>query len=297
MNADGADLSAVAVILNHNDGVRALCTLRIFLECDKVRGVVVADNSQEKALTGAEPEFSGSRAIFIRVPNEGYAAGNDRGIEAAISTFGECGFIIIANPDIGIEPDAVAQCFEFLRGHGKYAAVSPRQRRADGSFNRITGWRERTVKGDLAYCSGLLARMLSMFHEAYPPDAWDAPFTDVDCIAGSFFVIRSEIFRKIGYFDRGTFLFYEEDIIGVKLREAGFKQAILNTCSYTHFEGVSGSTTMRKYLAMQKSRIYFHTHYGRCSPGGRVLLYLATAGGFCEQLLKSVLKYFNIIKK
>jgi N-acetylglucosaminyl-diphospho-decaprenol L-rhamnosyltransferase len=288
------DKGAVAVILNYNDSDRAMQTLRVFLDCVEVCGSVVVDNSPEPSLTGDEPEFSSGRAFFMRVPNEGYAAGNDRGIEAALSTFGESDFIIIANPDIGITPEAVGQCLEFLRGHTKYACVSPRQKRAEGTFNRISGWRKRTVKGDLAYSSGLLARTLGMFHEAYPDSAWETPYTDVDCIAGSFFVIRSQVFKEIGHFDRGTFLFYEEDIIGVKLARKGYRQAILNTCSYTHFEGVSGSTTIKKYLAMQKSRIYYHTRYGGCGAGGRTLLYIATAEGFCEQLLKSALKFFKI---
>ena len=47
---------------------------------------------------------------------------------------------------------------------------------------------------------------------------------DVENIAGSFFIARHDIFKAIGYFDENTFLFYEEDILGEKIKEKGISR-------------------------------------------------------------------------
>ena len=82
---------------------------------------------------------------------------------------------------------------------------------------------------------------------------------DVDCLAGSFFIIRNKVFEEIGFFDEKTFLYFEEDIIGKKISEKGYKVAVLNNCKFQHMEAVSVKRSMnylKKYRLLQKHQKY-----------------------------------------
>jgi N-acetylglucosaminyl-diphospho-decaprenol L-rhamnosyltransferase len=213
-----------------------------------------------------------------------------RAIEQAV---GIPDYFIISNPDIEVDASAVRECVAFLEQHEDYAVAAPHMMRPDGTCHHLAGWRERTFLCDLAYSSGILSRLIGMYRETYPEEHWKAEYSSVDCVTGSFFIIRGRVFSKLGYFDEGTFLFYEEDILGYRLKRLGYKEAVLNTCTFVHEEGVSAGQNVnyiKKYLMMQKSRLYFHQRYKRLNIFKYLILCLATCLGFFENLLKTIIK-------
>jgi GT2 family glycosyltransferase len=283
--------NVAAVVLNHGDNLNTLRLIRSFNEYVVVDKIAVVDNTEVGALTGDESELKSCKAIFFTAPNDGYARCNNFGIRKLTELFGELEFIIISNPDVDIAAGSIEKCTGFLRLHPQYAIAAPHMLRTDGSCHHLAGWRERSFLCDLAYSSGILSRMVGMYRETYPIMHWKTPFSDVDCVAGSFFVIRASIFKEIGYFDENTFLFYEEDIIGFKLKRLGFKSAVLNDCSFIHYEGVSSGRSIniiRKYVIMQKSRLYFHRRYKKTGALRYCLLCAATALGFIENCIKAL---------
>ena len=56
-----------------------------------------------------------------------------------------------------------------------------------------------------------------------------------DWIAGMFMLWRAETFRKIGGFDEGFFLYYEDVDICVRLRRAGFRVLLIPAVKVTHY--------------------------------------------------------------
>lgn len=284
-----------AVILNHKDNEHTLQLMQVLQNCDEIGCICVVDNSEKEGLTGREPPFQRENTLFLQTANDGYSKGNDRGIAAVESHYGLPTFFMIANPDIEITGEAVTRCVCLLQSRPELALVAPRMLRGDGTPHDLPGWRRRTVCGDLAYSSGILARALGMRHEAYPASYWDArPFVQVDCAAGACFFIRAEVFKVCGYFDTHSFLFYEEDMLGEKLRRIGLGEAVCTDCTYRHLEGVSAHVSLQKYRIMQHSRIYFHEVYMHAKPAELLALYAATVLGTCECLLKQVLQAMHL---
>ena len=280
-----------AVILNYHDNENTLRLVNNLQACEVIDSVCVVDHSDEGGLTGKEEIFGLDRVLFKKEDNIGYSRGNNSGILAVESQYGLPEFFLISNPDVEVDCRSIISCIHFLDEHPKFALVAPRMLRADGSFHDLTGWRTRTVRGDLAYSSGILARLLGMRKEAYPIDYWNSlPFVQVDCAAGALFLIRAREFRSCGYFDPYPFLFYEEDILGEKLRHMNLGEAILTNFTYQHLEGVSSHVSLKKYLNMQHSRLYFHRIYRHASFGSMLVLYLATALGTIECILKLLLR-------
>ena len=276
-----------AVILNHDDPLNTVRLVSQFKHYDALDRIVVVDNSKDK-LKGLADGADG-KLVYLPAENGGYAAGNNLGLR--LIEQGGYDYVIISNPDVEVRLDAIEQCVRFLREHEGYAAAAPRMFRLNGEPHRLAGWRERTFLCDLAYSSGLLSRLIGMYRETYPAGYFDSPFSDVDCVAGSFFMIKSGFFKEMGYFDPHTFLYYEEDILGYKLKRAGYKSAVLNTCGFIHFEESSVGRSVgrvKKYLLMQKSRLYFQRHYRRINVGLYAVLLLATLLGLAEKSLKAL---------
>lgn len=284
---------SAAVILNYNDNKSALRLAEDFASVRCLQKVIVADNGPESSgLNGNEPAFNNPDILFIKTENRGYAAGNNRAVDTLIKQYGLPEFILISNPDIEVSGEAIQACMDFLIDNPDFAVAAPQMRKPDGARHHLTGWKERSALCDIAYSSGILSRIIGMYRETYPEGYFDNPVSPVDCVHGSFFVIRGDAFREAGYFDETTFLFYEEDILGYKLKQLGFREAVLNTVYFIHREGVSSGKKINyinKYLTMQKSRLYFHSRYKRQPPLIMAAFYAATALGFAENLVKTVI--------
>ncbi len=284
------EVTAAAVILNHNDNDNTLRLVKVFEDCKIISQIVVVDNSGETGLK----KLGGTKTTLLPAANNGYAAGNNAGL-SLIEKNGGADYIIISNPDVYVEEDAIAACVDFLQNHSDYAVAAPRMFTIDGAPHHLSAWKERTFLCDFAYSSGILSRIVGMRRECYPESYFQTPFCDVDCVAGSFFVIRTSVFKKIGYFDEHTFLYYEEDILGFKLKRLGLKSAVLNGVHFVHCEGASVNRSinfLRRYLYMQKSRLYFHRQYKKTSLPKYAALCLATGLGILEKSVKTV--YYRI---
>jgi GT2 family glycosyltransferase len=86
----------------------------------------------------------------------------------------------------------------------------------------------------------------------------------VDCLPGSFFMGKTAIFKKINYFDENTFLYYEETIIGYKVKELNLNNYIIQELNYNHFTSKSIDrllNNIKKHKILLESRCYYWTHY------------------------------------
>ncbi|MFT8887735.1 MAG: hypothetical protein ABF904_02860 [Ethanoligenens sp.] len=286
-----------AVILNFRDNENTLRLVKTLQGCGEIGCICVVDNSETGGLTGQEEPLQAENVLFRKTTNEGYSKGNNLGISAVESQYGLPDFFMVANPDIEIDCASVECCVRLLQSVPAIALAAPRMLRADGTFHDLPGWCRRTVRGDLAYSSGILARLLGMRREAYPTSYWDEmPFVRVDCVAGACFFIRAKAFKTCGYFDEHSFLFYEEDMLGEKLHRMGLGEAVCTGCTYRHLEGVSTQVSLQKYRIMQHSRIYFHRVYRHAGAAALLVLYAATALGICENVLKRIVSALHFKK-
>lgn len=281
---------AAVIVLNHGDNDNALRLVSSLTRIPEVGCVCLVDNTGAGGLTGREEPLCHPKAAFLRTGNFGYARCNNAGLRYVEEKYGPFRFYAISNTDVEVPPESFAACAAFLSVHAEYAVAAPHMFRPDGRPHHLTGWKERTLLCDVAYSSGLLSRLLGMYRETYPAAHWQAPFSPVDCVAGSFFLIDGAVFRRMGFFDTHTFLYYEEDILGYRLKREGYRLAVLNTCRYVHTENVTVGRSMnlvKKYWIMQRSRLYFHKHYKKENAAGYAVLCAATGLGLVEKTLKT----------
>ena len=89
---------------------------------------------------------------------------------------------------------------------------------------------------------------------------------EVYWVAGCCFIINLNMFEKIKYFDKNTFLFYEEYIISEKARKMNYKILFNPNIKVVHHHGASmGDVNVNIYLEHLKSELYFWKEYRNIS--------------------------------
>ena len=117
----------------------------------------------------------------------------------------------------------------------------------------------------------------------------------VEAVSGCFFSIKADFLRSIGFFDEGTFLYYEETILGYQIKNEG-KQVIVDTTTPVyHCENIYKNTTANQRRITDKrllqSAQYYNEKYLRVGMLGRQLYSVCFwVGKFETRLLNCLFK-------
>jgi len=277
------------VVLNYNDYDNTIRYINEIKKYECIDKIVIVDNSKDKARFVELEDLKDNKVDVVSIKkNEGYARGNNIGIRRLLQNDQLIKYIAISNPDVEVPEESYEKCLEFIgrKDNDKVAMVAPRMYDINENPHCLSGWKLRTIVGDTMDSSVIVTRKFNKPHiERYGEYLDNHDEVMVDCLAGSFFIIKNEIFESLNYFDENTFLYYEEDILGKRLHDLGYCGAVLNTCRFTHYEAVSVQNSMkylRKYKIMQKSKRYYHKVYNKESIKKLFLLDITTLLGITE---------------
>ena len=261
---------AAIVILNYNDKENTIKYVNQIKEYDILSKIIVVDN-----LSTTENEFKNLQVlksskvdIIQSEKNGGYSYGNNFGLRYIDDIYeNEFEYVIISNPDVSVKEINILKTIEFLNENKKVAIASPRMYFSKGPARR-SAWKKRKYSIDLANCTRLTQLFLYLLFKSgeYSKKDFEKEYLKVEAIAGSFFIAKHKIFKEVGYFDEKTFLFFEEDIIGDKLKEKGYEIYSLNHLKFMHYES---QTIGKLYNSFKKqdmlfdSRIYYHKTYNK----------------------------------
>jgi len=90
---------------------------------------------------------------------------------------------------------------------------------------------------------------------------------DVDYVMGAFFVIRKELFQKLGGFDERFFVYFEETDLAYRVKQAGYKTRFLAGARAYHSAGISSGKVKahRLFYSVRSRLLYGYKHWGRCA--------------------------------
>lgn len=248
------------LILNYNSSKLSLRLVDQILHISFCNYVVLVDNNSsetEVSLLKNQPPNENLHIIY-NPTNNGYAAGNNVGIRYLRSV--GCEFVVICNPDINFEGSTLNAMLAVLRKDQRVGLVGAMMRDLDGNELR-SAWRIPVLYQDLIDFSFVLRRLLSIHinkqNTRLSPDC-------VEVVQGAFFAARIGALDCVGDFDEGTFLYCEEEILGMKLKEQNFKVKFIEKFDFQH--AVSGSidtdysTFLKKFVLLYRSKLYYYKH-------------------------------------
>lgn len=194
--------------------------------------------------------------------NEGFAAGNNAALALAASQGFVPDLVWLLNPDTRILSGALDALVEFMGAHPDVGIVGGRTEEPGGEPHH-SAFRFPSPWGEFEAAIGLgLARRLLLRHVIAPARYHHA--VRVDWVGGANMMVRRATFERIGTFDDGYFLYYEETDFCRRAADAGIPCWHEPASRIVHLvgqsTGVTGSARRRKrrphYWFDSRARFY-----------------------------------------
>ena len=257
------------VILNYNDYEETSNFVDQIKDYKVLDEIVVVDNSSTDNSFNKLRKLKDKKISVIKTnSNNGYSSGNNYGVKYLED---RVDYIIISNPDITVSEDTIKKLKTDMDENENMAVVAPVINQLG---EKIRGWRLPE------YLDELLSN-INYFHRKakeklkYDESRYQDEFTRVEAVSGCFFMIRRDVLNMVGNFDESTFLYYEENILGVKLKNINRKSFIDNTVSVEHNLSVSVDKSfnlINKYKMLKDSQKYYVKYYLKTNIFGMILL-------------------------
>ena len=154
--------------------------------------------------------------VLTNEQNVGFGAAHNRVLPQL-----ESKYHLVINPDIVLIEDAITPPVAFMEEHPEVVMVTPRILNLDGSEQKLPKLRPRFKYVVARRFEQHLAWAQRLCREYTRADErFDQPTVIENC-TGSFFIIRTEIFRELGGFDPRFFLYFEDNDLSVRVQEYG----------------------------------------------------------------------------
>jgi N-acetylglucosaminyl-diphospho-decaprenol L-rhamnosyltransferase len=219
--------------------------------------------------------------------NGGYGAGNNFGIRAGLPGGDKPDFVYILNSDAFPDPGAVRALLDYLARTPRCGLAGSHIHGPDGDTHQAT-FRFPSVASEFEGGAqlGIISRALSGKSVLLP-----LPETSgrVDWLAGASLMIRQPVLDRIGLFDEGYFLYFEETDLCLRALRAGFETHFVRESSVTHIGSVS--TGMKEWKRVPgywyDSRLrYFSKNYGGLTAAAATAAHVT--GGAIHRLRRAV---------
>jgi N-acetylglucosaminyl-diphospho-decaprenol L-rhamnosyltransferase len=258
------------VVLNYNDSETTKAFINNIKDYETIEKIIAVDNcsADDSYNSLSHYFFSSEKVEVIRTDhNGGYGFGNNQGIRWLTNKF-QIRYIMICNPDVSFSEETVYRLHSVFEEKKDAAIVAPMMLNADGEKQYITAWKIPTVKEYILFSSKILSRLSSSIF--YPESFYENKGAqEVGCVAGSLLMIDTKKLPTDNIYDDKIFLYCEETVLGIKVRELGYKTYIDLDSSFLHLHSVSISKSIPKIISQKKlmweSRTYVLKNYLGCS--------------------------------
>ena len=220
------------------------------------------DDSAEKL--EALYKDAGDIVLIYNSINSGYSAGNNVGIRRAEEE--GCEYIFIVNSDVELLNDAFTIMFKTLESEPDCMMIGPSvmdNNRRESQIPRYVLTPSVFVYERHPFC--LIPRFAEKGNRLIPLDRNPKLFEG--SVAGCCFGMRTEDFRRLGYFDENVFLYYEEDILGYKMKALGKMAGVNTDARVWHKANVSTNKRGNAFVQFHRwtSVLYLLKEYARIS--------------------------------
>jgi N-acetylglucosaminyl-diphospho-decaprenol L-rhamnosyltransferase len=202
--------------------------------------------------------------------NSGFAGGNNAAIKPLLGTPGMPEYILLLNPDTVVRPGALRALVEFMDEKRGVGIAGSRLENPDGTPQRSaflfpSVWSE--------FNDGIHLRLV----ERLVPRSNLAPVVRdeahrADWLAGASFIVRRELFERIGLMDDGYFMYYEEVDFCLRAWRAGWECWYVPDSRVVHLVGQASRINnpdmkpkRRPAYWFESRRRFFRKNYGRAT--------------------------------
>ena len=248
------------VIVNYNDYETTKRLLDNVKDFKVLKEIVVVDNkSTDNSLEELRKLKNKKITIIDSGNNKGYSYALNVSCKYLINKYKVLN-IVISNSDIIIDSDTdIKDLNSYISD--KNVIVGPtiiQGNDLNRGFKIPTPWQD--IKQNIVFFGKkVLTNELS-----YPDNYYHKDISKVDTVSGCFFMISSKHLEDMGYFDENVFLYYEENIMGIKTKRLKKNIIVCNNIDVIHDHSVSIDKSLKrikKYDILKTSQEYFEKKY------------------------------------
>lgn len=210
--------------------------------------VIVIDNNSSNLSKEQLQEHIPKEQLILLNENKGYASGNNKGILKAIEDKTKAVFIL--NPDINITPNTVESLYKKLQNLPNVGAIGTR-----------ICYRN---KPEIIYSDGGLINKEMGFHTYHLNsgksiyEVQSKSLNKVDYVNGSVFMVKTEVFEKVGLMIESFFLYFEETEWCLRAKSQGFELYVDPSLTAYH---LSSPKNKRYHFYMTRNRLWLAKKY------------------------------------
>ncbi len=251
----------VFVIINYNTKALAEKLVANVKDYQSISKILIVDNASTDDSYQELKKLENDRIEVIQAKeNKGFSAGMNIGAKRAIELFSKCD-IIFSNTDIIISSEETIEILQTALKMRRVAVASP----VVFQENTISrGWKIPSAKEEVLINLPGIGKKFQKKYMFYDEDHYKGKYSYVEAVSGCFFMIKSEALKRVNYFDENVFLYYEENILGEKLRNSSYTLVICNEALIIHDHSVSidhNVGTINKFKILKTSQRYFQKKY------------------------------------
>lgn len=253
------------VIINYNDYKTTEVLLNNVKDYESLDSIVVVDNHSTDNSYKILKKLENKKIVVIEAEeNKGYAAGLNIGAKYLNKKYKDCN-IIFSNSDIIInKSEDLQKLSDDIKDD--IAVVGPTivQKNEITKKNELSrGWMMPTIKDEIKFNLPLISRKYRK-EILYYNDYYKDDLSLVGVVSGCIFCVSGKALKEINYFDEGTFLYYEEQILSKKLEEIDKRVVVDNNVVVVHNHSVTIDKNIKrinKYKTQKISQEYFVKNY------------------------------------
>lgn len=207
--------------------------------------VIVIDNKSTDSSWGdLIPEFP--KVHFIASEkNEGFAKANNKAIETANGEY-----LLILNPDTELEGFYLNEILDFADSKANFGCLGVRMHDADGNFLPES---KRSVPDMMNSFEKLFTNFKKKNSKSYyRNDVDEYEIAHVEVITGAFFLVKKDVYKKVGGLDESYFMYGEDIDLCYTLLNNGYQNYYYGKASILHHKGES----------TVKNEVYLERFYG-----------------------------------
>ena len=203
--------------------------------------IILIDNEYQKSMSD---QLKKSKKIHLirNKKNEGFALANNQGIKYSIKNGFD--YMLLLNNDTLIKNDLLDSLIK--------QSSTLNQKIIQPLILNYDGTRIWNAGGTINYFLGTFKTLKK--GESFKNFKTSINFTD--WFSGCCVLIKSEIFKDIGYFDERFFAYYEDVDFSIRLKSKGYSVAMMNDSYLKHFESASS-----KSINQNEGNLSPYVHY------------------------------------
>ena len=224
------------------------------------------DGSFEQLQKGLADDVGAGRVAVIQSGhNGGFGYGVNVGTREVFALRPNVNHVFVVNPDATVDPGSLVHLAHFMDTHPDAGLLGSVVRDV-GSSTPVAAFRFPSILSELEGTArlGVITKLLRKQMILIDADNITGP---VDWVPGTAILIRAEVFAKVGFFDEGFFLYFEEIDFARRVRDAGFRTYAVLDAGVHHqgalSTGMNDWTRRMPLYWFDSRRRYLVKHHGR----------------------------------